>query len=287
MSPYPATLERPKPTRGEFPMRTQTFETWASTPWKERVALLRRAADIISERNFELAALMAMEVGKNRLEALGDVAESADLIRYYCDQMEEHEGFEVPMDALSPKEHNRSVMKPYGVWGVISPFNFPMALAAGPMGGALVAGNTVVFKPSSAGVFTGLKLYEVFRDAGFPPGVVHFVPGPGPVAGDEIQKNPDVAGLTFTGSYEVGMGIYRNFAKDFPKPVICEMGGKNPAIVTKNADLDKATDGVLRSAFGFQGQKCSAASRVYVEREVHDRSVELLKSKTEERAKVG
>jgi 1-pyrroline-5-carboxylate dehydrogenase len=257
------------------------FDSWADTPWRERVALLRKAADLITERNFELAALMAMEVGKSRLEALGDVAESADLIRYYCDQMEEHDGFELPMDALSKQEHNRSVMRPYGVWGVISPFNFPMALAAGPMGGALVAGNTVVFKPSSAGIFTGLELYEVFRDAGLPPGVVHFVPGPGPVVGDEIQSNPDVGGLTFTGSYEVGMGVYKNFAKDYPKPVICEMGGKNPTIVTKNADLDKATDGVLRSAFGYQGQKCSAASRVYVERDVFDEFVRTLKDKVE------
>jgi 1-pyrroline-5-carboxylate dehydrogenase len=256
-------------------------EEWSATPWKDRVALLRRAADLISERNFELAALMAMEVGKNRLEALGDVAESADLIRYYCDQMEEHEGFEVPMDALSPKEHNRSVMKPYGVWAVISPFNFPMALAAGPIGGALVAGNTVVFKPSSAGIFTGLKLYETLRDAGIPEGVIHFVPGPGPVVGDELAHNPDVAGMTFTGSYEVGMDIYKHFAKDFPKPVICEMGGKNPAIVTAKADLDKATDGVLRSAFGYQGQKCSAASRVYVQREVYDDFVNLLKEKVD------
>jgi 1-pyrroline-5-carboxylate dehydrogenase len=257
------------------------FPDWSSTPWKERVALLRKAADVISERNFELAALMAMEVGKNRLEALGDVAESADLIRYYCDQMEEHEGFEVPMDALSKQEHNRSVMKPYGVWAVISPFNFPMALAAGPMGGALVAGNTVVFKPSSAGIFTGLKLYEVFRDAGLPQGVVHFVPGPGPVVGDELANNPDVSGMTFTGSYDVGMDIYHHFAKDFPKPVICEMGGKNPAIVTAKADLDKATDGVLRSAFGYQGQKCSAASRVYVERPVFDEFKRLLKEKVD------
>src|SRR5207244_2418553 len=152
------------------------------------------------------AALLALEVGKSRLEALGDVAESADLIRYYCDEMQENDGFEVPMEALSSAEHNRSVMKPYGVWGVISPFNFPMALAAGPMGGALVAGNTVVFKPSSAGIFTGLKLYEVFRDAGLPAGVVHFVPGPGPVVGDEVTNKPDVDGLTFTGYYVVGMG---------------------------------------------------------------------------------
>ena len=262
------------------------FEEWSEMPWKERVSLLRKAADLITDRNFELAALMAMEVGKSRLEALGDVAESADLIRYYCDEMEQNEGFQKPMGQLSPQEHNRSVMKPYGVWAIISPFNFPMALAAGPAGGALVAGNTVVFKPSSAGIFTGLKLYEALRDAGIPPGAFHFVPGPGPVVGDELVNNPDVSGLTFTGSYEVGMDIYKNFAKEFPKPVICEMGGKNPTIVTAKADLDKATDGVLRSAFGYQGQKCSAASRVYVEREVYDDFVNLLRDKAS-KIKVG
>src|SRR4029077_3143927 len=123
--------------------------------------------------------------------------------------------------------------------------------------------------------------YEVYMAAGVPKGVFHFLSGPGSVVGDEIVNHPDVAGITFTGSYEVGMGIYKNFAKDFPKPVICEMGGKNPAIVTKNADLDKASDGVLRSAFGFGGQKCSACSRVYVEREVYDDFVAQLKTKTE------
>jgi 1-pyrroline-5-carboxylate dehydrogenase len=114
-----------------------------------------------------------------------------------------------------------------------------------------------------------------------PKGVFHFLSGPGSVVGDEIVNHPDVAGITFTGSYEVGMGIYKGFAKDFPKPVICEMGGKNPAIVTDKADLDKATDGVLRSAFGFGGQKCSANSRVYVHRSVYDEFVRRLKEKTE------
>ncbi len=121
---------------------------WAATPWKERLRLLRRAADVISERSNELAALMAMEVGKNRLEALGDVEESADLIRYYCHQIESNDGFDRPMATIAPRESTRSVMRPYGVWAVISPFNFPMALAAGPVGAALVAGNTALLKPS-------------------------------------------------------------------------------------------------------------------------------------------
>ncbi|HXF35832.1 MAG TPA: aldehyde dehydrogenase family protein [Actinomycetota bacterium] len=257
------------------------FPRWAATPWQERVRIIRRAADLITERRYALAALMAFEVGKNRLEALGDVEESADLLRWNAHEMEKHEGFQVPMQPIGASGEYVDVMRPYGVWGVISPFNFPLALAAGPSSAALVAGNTVVFKPSNAGAFMGLKLYEIYRDAGVPPGAFHLLIGRGSEAGDAIVQSPDVDGITFTGSYEVGMGIYRSFAKDFPKPVICEMGGKNPTIVTRNADLDKATDGVLRSAFGFGGQKCSACSRVYVEREVYDEFVRLLREKTE------
>jgi 1-pyrroline-5-carboxylate dehydrogenase len=259
---------------------------WAATPWQERVGIMRRAADAISDRVFELAALMAIEVGKSRLEALGDVEETADLIRYYCKQMEEHQGFVVPMDRLSDKEENRSVLRPYGVWAVISPFNFPMALAGGPAGGALVAGNTVVLKPSHQGYFSGLKLYETLTEAGVPAGAFHVLTGPGSTVGQALYNHRDVDGLTFTGSYDVGMQIYRNFAKDYPKPAICEMGGKNPAIVTASADLDKAAEGVMRSAFGFSGQKCSACSRVYVERPVFDQFVDKLVDKAS-KLKVG
>jgi 1-pyrroline-5-carboxylate dehydrogenase len=243
------------------------FPAWSGRPWQERVALLRRAADLISERSNELAALMTMEVGKNRLEALGDVEESADLIRYYCQQVEDNGGFDRKMGQLSANEHTRSVLKPYGVWAVISPFNFPMALAAGPAGGALVAGNTVVLKPSPQGSFTGYRLYECLRDAGLPSGVFHFLPG-GDEVGKLVANHERVDGITFTGSYAVGMTIYKSFSKGFPRPAVCEMGGKNPAIVSAKADLDLAADGVMRSAFGFSGQKCSACSRVYVERSV-------------------
>ncbi len=254
---------------------------WADTQWMKRVELVERAADLISERRNELAALMAMEVGKNRLEALGDVEESADLLRWNCNEMRKHDGFSTPMQSMGSPGEYYDVLRPYGVWAVISPFNFPMALAAGPSSGALVAGNCVVFKPAHLGVFTGLKLYEAYRDAGIPPAAFHFLSGPGSVVGDEIVNHPDVDGITFTGSYEVGMGIYKGFAKDFPKPVICEMGGKNPTIVSDKADLDKATDGVMRSSFGFGGQKCSANSRVYVHRSVYDEFVRTLKEKTE------
>src|SRR5438093_3047920 len=213
---------------------------WGGTPWQERAKIMRQVADAISEHVFEYAALMAIEVGKSRLEALGDVEETADLIRYYCKSMEENDGFEFPMDRLSEKETNRSVLRPYGVWAVISPFNFPMALAGGPVGGALVAGNAVVLKPSHQGYFTAHKLYEALRDGGVPAGAFHLLTGPGSTVGNELYTNTDVDGITFTGSYAVGMQIYRHFARDYPKPAICEMGGKNPAIVTAKADLDKA-----------------------------------------------
>ncbi len=283
---------------GEFAMATRedvrdavaaakgAFPSWANRPWQERVAIVRKAADLMTEQRNELAALMAMEVGKNRLEALGDVEESADLLRWNANEIEKNDGFTKPMQSLGSPGEYYDVLRPFGVWAVISPFNFPMALAAGPTSGALVAGNCVVFKPAHMGVYTGLKLYELYTAAGVPKGVFHYLSGPGSVVGDEIVNHPDVNGITFTGSYEVGMGIYKGFAKDYPKPVICEMGGKNPTIVTDKADLDKATDGVLRSAFGYGGQKCSACSRVYVHRSVYDGFVDLLKDKTE-KIKVG
>ena len=247
------------------------FPAWSSTPWQERVAILRKAADLISERSFYMAAVMSMEVGKNRLEALGDVEETADLIRYNCDAMEKNNGFNFELMPESDKHHNRSVLKPYGVWVVISPFNFPGALSGGPASAALVAGNTVAFKPASDTPFTGWLLTECLRDAGIPAGVFNFVTGGGRSVGQTMVDHPAVAGITFTGSYDVGMNILRTFAfSGYPRPVIAEMGGKNPTIVSKNADLDKAAQGIMRAAFGLQGQKCSACSRVYVHQDVKD-----------------
>ncbi|MDQ3406550.1 MAG: aldehyde dehydrogenase family protein [Chloroflexota bacterium] len=257
------------------------FPGWSRTPWQERVALLRRVADLISERQMEFSALLSMEVGKNRLEALGDVEETADLIRWSCDMMERNDGFDHPMGNLGdPSVHTRSVLKPYGVWAVISPFNFPFALSGGPAGGALVAGNTVVYKPSTDAPLSGACLTRVMRDAGIPAGVFNTVAGPGESVGAELQENSDVDGLIFTGSFEVGFGIHRNFSQTYPKPTIVEMGGKNPAIVSRSADLDEAAEGVMRSAFGFSGQKCSANSRIYVERPVLDEFTALLIDRT-------
>ena len=245
------------------------FDGWRKTPWQERVSVMRQAADNISDRLFEMGAVMSLEVGKNRLEALGDVEETADLIRFYCDHMEENKGFAVTLKSESARHHNRSVLKPYGVWAVISPFNFPAALSGGPSGGALVAGNSVIFKPATDTPYTGWLLTQCFRDAGVPDGVFNFVTGPGRSVGQTIIDSADVDGITFTGSYDVGMHIIRTFAESsLPRPVIAEMGGKNPTIISKHADLDKAAVGVMRSAFGLQGQKCSACSRVYVHKSV-------------------
>jgi 1-pyrroline-5-carboxylate dehydrogenase len=259
---------------------------WEATPWRERVALIRKAGDLVDDRLFELAALLAFEIGKNRLEALGDVAETSEFCRYYAAQMEEHEGFVTPLGRLSPNEENFSVLRPHGVWAVISPFNFPMALAGGPSIGALLTGNTVVLKPSNTGALLALELYQIFREAGIPAPAFHVLTGPGAVIGEALVHHPSVGGITFTGSYEVGMGIYKTFATNKPKPAVCEMGGKNPAIVTATADLDVAVDGVLRSAFGLSGQKCSACSRVYVERAVYQPFVDKLAAKAEQ-LKVG
>jgi 1-pyrroline-5-carboxylate dehydrogenase len=255
---------------------------WAATPWRDRLALIRKAADLISERQMRYAGLMAIEVGKNRLEALGEVEEAADLLRYYAQTMEDNDGYDHPMDNLGDSAvHTRSVLRPHGVFAVISPFNFPMALAAGPTAAALMAGNTVVFKPSSAAPISGVKLVECYRDAGIPDGVVNLVMGPGETVGAELRENPGIDGIVFTGSYEVGMDLFRTFSSTFPKPTIVEMGGKNPAVVSRKADLEEAAEGIVRSAFGFGGQKCSANSRVYVEKPVHDELVRLLVEKTE------
>ncbi|HMO49015.1 MAG TPA: aldehyde dehydrogenase family protein [Rubrivivax sp.] len=242
---------------------------WAATPHAQRIELLLRAAASIEQRVYELAAKVALEVGKNRMEAIGEVQETADLIRWYCGQMAEHGGFArtLPDDPLAGwRSRNRTVLKPYGVWAVVAPFNFPFALAGGPIAAALVTGNTVVFKTASDTAWSGRLLMDVFAGAGLPPGVLNLVSGSGAQAGAALMTHPGVAGGTFTGSHAVGMELLRHFAAGpRPRPLIAEMGGKNAAIVTRHADLERAATGIVRSAFGLQGQKCSACSRVYVE----------------------
>ena len=292
-----AFADRPRhPRRARSPAaRARTFGTPSPRPgppsrrggaagWRDRLAILRRAADLISERQMEYAALMAIEVGKSRLEALGEVEESADLIRYYADVYERNNGYVHPMDNLGdPTVRTRSVLRPFGVFAVISPFNFPMALAAGPSLG----------RPDGrqrGRLQARLGERDERRRCWPRPIATRACPtasstsswDPARRVGQEIQENPGIDGIVFTGSYEVGMALFRTFSKTWPKPCIVEMGGKNPAIVTATADLEEAADGIVRSAFGFGGQKCSANSRVYVERRVHDELVRLLVQKTEE-----
>jgi 1-pyrroline-5-carboxylate dehydrogenase len=258
----------------------KAFPGWSGMKWRERVALMRKAADLIDERTFEMSAVLSLEVGKNRMEALGDVAETADLIRYACYQMEKNDGFMVEMGKDPLEGYNAtniSILRPYGVWLVISPFNFPAALTGGPAGAALVTGNTIVIKPATDTPFVVRMLAECFRDAGLPDGVFNFVTGPGRTLGQALIDSPEVDGVTFTGSYDVGMKIFRDFASSkYPRPTVLEMGGKNPAIVTRHADIERAAIGIVRSAFGLQGQKCSACSRVYIEEPLYEKLVTRL-----------
>jgi 1-pyrroline-5-carboxylate dehydrogenase len=166
---------------------------------------------------------------------------------------------------------NTSVLRPYGVWLVISPFNFPGALSGGPAASALVAGNTIVLKPASDTPWTSRIIAECLRDAGVPAGVCNYVTGSGSVIGQALIDSPEVDGVTFTGSYDVGMKIFRDFGMGrWVRPTILELGGKNPVIVSRHVDIETAATGIVRSAFGLQGQKCSAASRVYAEAPIYD-----------------
>jgi len=258
------------------------FPAWAGLPYQERVAIFRRVAELIRERKFRVSALLVHECGKNRVEAIGEVEEAADMVDEYAAQVEANRGFVKELGSLDPGERNRSVLRPFGVWAVLAPFNFPFALSVGMSSGALLAGNTVVFKPASATPLSGYELTRIYHDARMPAGVFNFVTGSGREVGEPLALHPDVDGLIFTGSKEVGFDLYKRVPKDYPKPVITELGGKNPTIVTAKADLDKAVEGVARSAFGFSGQKCSACSRVYVERPVYDEFVERLTARAQE-----
>ncbi|MET0509055.1 MAG: aldehyde dehydrogenase family protein [Burkholderiaceae bacterium] len=242
---------------------------WAATPWTDRLQILRRAADLIEQRVYDLAAVVALEVGKNRMESIGEAQETADLLRWYADRLEEADGFDraLPDDPLPGyRSRNRTRLRPYGVWAVIAPFNFPLALGGAPIAAALATGNTVVFKGATETAWSGWLLMSVFRDAGVPDGVLGHLVG-GADIGETLVRDPRIAGVTFTGSRRVGMTIARQFiAGPYARPCIAEMGGKNAVIVSRHADIERAATGVARSAFGLTGQKCSAASRVYVER---------------------
>jgi 1-pyrroline-5-carboxylate dehydrogenase len=269
------------------------FSDWSSMDYRERVDIFLRAADLIAKEKFRLGAILSYENGKSRYESVGEVDEAIDFLRYYSIEMLKNKGYartvkspgskmvaaEGFQGAPSDAEKIRVLMKPYGVFGVIAPFNFPVSISVGMSTGALITGNTVVFKPSSTdnmAMLTGINIYRIFKEAGVPDGVFNVVTGPGSEIGDELVTNGDVAGIAFTGSRAVGMGMLSKSASaGLQKTFIVEMGGKNPVIVSKHADLDKAAMGVASAAFGYAGQKCSALSRVYV----HESIKELFISK--------
>ncbi len=257
----------------------EAFQKWSLVPYQKRAQTFREVADTFSQNKFNLATILCFENGKNRLESIGDLDEAIDFMRFYAEQLEINEGFSKETKSSYPSEKTRSVLKPYGVWGIISPFNFPSAIAIGMSTGALITGNTIVLKPSSDAPISAFRFAQAIYHK-LPPAVINFVTGAGSTVGKTILESPLVDGIAFTGSKEVGESGFRTFVGARPRPFISEMGGKNPAIVTKNADLEKATDGVLRAAFGYSGQKCSACSRVYVQKDVANQFLEKLVTKT-------
>ena len=248
---------------------------WRRTPYADRCALLRAVAAGIGDRHLELAAVVSLETGKSRTESIVEVQEAIDLITTYADHMERNDGYVVPLASFVADERNTDVLRPYGVFAVVAPFNFPAALSVGMAASALIAGNTVVFKPSEETPWTGAILAQIVRDADLPPGVFNLVHG-GEATGRALI-DAAIDGVAFTGSAAVGREIARKMQDGpYARPALTEMGGKNPAIVTANADLGTAAEGVARASFGLAGQKCSACSRAIVVDSVHDDFVERL-----------
>ncbi|MBP5975802.1 L-glutamate gamma-semialdehyde dehydrogenase [Brasilonema sp. CT11] len=260
------------------------FPAWRKTPVKERAGILRKAADLMEQRRAELSVWIVLEVGKPVREADAEVSEAIDFCRYYASEMERlDQGFNYDVAG----ETNRYIYQPRGIAVVISPWNFPLAIATGMTVAALVTGNCTLLKPAETSSVIAAKLTEVLVDAGFPKGVFQYVPGKGSQVGAYLVNHADTHVIAFTGSQEVGCRIYADAAILKPgqkhmKRVIAEMGGKNAIIVDESADLDSAVVGIVQSAFGYSGQKCSACSRVVVLEPVYDtfvqRFVEATKS---------
>ncbi|MBT1072942.1 L-glutamate gamma-semialdehyde dehydrogenase [Pelotalea chapellei] len=255
------------------------FPAWRDTPPEVRAGYLLKAAEIARKRAFELSAWQVLEIGKQWDQAYADVAEAIDFLEYYAREMirlgkPQRVGH-------APGELNHYFYEPKGLAAIIAPWNFPLAISMGMASAAIVTGNPVVFKPSAITGIIGHHLVEIFREAGLPDGVFNFVPGRGSVMGDFLVDHPDISLIAFTGSMEVGLRIVERAAKVHPgqpnvKKIISEMGGKNAVIIDDDADLDEAVPHVLYSAFGFQGQKCSACSRLIVLDAVYDRFMERL-----------
>ncbi|MCY0881554.1 MAG: aldehyde dehydrogenase family protein, partial [Firmicutes bacterium] len=263
------------------------FETWRKEPADHRARYLFKAAAIMRRRRLELAAWEVYEAGKSWAEADGDVAEAIDFLEYYGRQMIRLSA-PVPLSSLEGEE-DEAFYIPLGVGAVIPPWNFPLAILAGMSSGAIVAGNPILLKPSSVTPIIGAQFAAIMEEAGLPPGVLNFVPGPGAEIGDYIVSHPQIRFISFTGSKEVGLRITHLASQKAPgqhwiKRVVTEMGGKDAIVVDETADLDAAADGIVVSAFGFQGQKCSACSRAIVVESVYDALVNKIDERTQKLA---
>ncbi len=260
---------------------SNAFDEWKEVSWDDRVTIFRDAADVIQDRKIEISALMAHENGKTRNEAIAEVDEAIDFLRYYSNELERNEGYTADTHEPTPGQHCVSDLQPYGVFGVVAPFNFPFAITVGMTTGALITGNTAVVKPASSTPLTAHAFYDALAEAGIPDGVVNLVTGSGRAVGQPMIEHEDVAGFVFTGSREVGLEIQETFDElDKRGPVVAELGGKNPVIVSDSADISKAVSGVMFGAFSFSGQKCSATSRVYVHKDIADEFMEKLVEET-------
>ena len=255
----------------------KAFQTWKKVKPESRADILFRAAAIIRRRKHEFSALMTKEAGKPWNEADADTAEAIDFLEYYARQMLELKDG-VPVQSR-PGEFNQYNYIPLGVGVIISPWNFPFAIMAGTTVAAIVTGNTVLLKPASTTPIVAAKFVEVMEEAGLPAGVLNFVPGSGSEVGDYLVDHPKTRFISFTGSRDVGMRIYERASKVNPgqiwlKRVIAEMGGKDTIVVDKEADLELAAQSIVKSAFGFSGQKCSACSRAVIVEDVYDQVLE-------------
>ncbi len=262
----------------------KTFETWKHASLEDRVSLLLRTAEIVKERRFEFCAWLTLEVGKNWAEADADVAECIDFLDFYAREAIRLAGAQTPIQY--PGERNELRYIPLGVGAVIPPWNFPLAIMAGMTAAAIVTGNTVVLKPSPEAPTIAARFVDVLEEAGMPPGVVNLVQGDGPNCGNALVEHPKVRFIAFTGSRPVGLEIHEKAAKRregqiWIKRTILELGGKDGIVVSADADVDAAVDGVVAAAFGFSGQKCSACSRVIVEDAVYDVFVEKIRTAVE------
>lgn len=253
-------------------------KAWYLSGWKERARIMRSVADVLERRKWDIAIACLFEVGKSRMEAIGEVEEAIDIIRFYSNELEANQGFTRSLARANQNEETIDVLRPYGVFGIIAPFNFPVALSIGMSVSAMLAGNAVVFKPSPMAGLTGRLIVDCYVEGGVPAGIINLVCG-GNNVGATIARHPGIDGIAFTGSHQVGMEIMRNFgtAGAYMRPVLAELGGKNPAYICETADIGVAVSGLARSAFGLQGQKCSACSVAFVHDAVYDDVVQGLK----------